>query len=234
MTTNTSLKPPEPSAADHLHTLARAGVSSIPIVGGPGVELFQMLVTPSLDRRRHEWMESIAEGLNKLEEKTGNIVDDLKSDESFIDTVMQASQAALRTSQQEKKDALRNAVLNAALPSHPDESRQLMFINWIDRYTPWHLRMLRLFADPMCWYQQQKRQPPQYHISGSLSALLTDAYPELKSQRDFYDKVGKDLYNDGLMKSESLHVMMSGSGPFERRATPLGEELLRFITDPVQ
>jgi hypothetical protein len=174
---NEPLTPPKATAADHAHTLTRAGISSIPIVGGAGVELFQMLVTPSLEKRKLEWMESVAEGLQRLEEKYGNIIDDLKSNDAFIDTVMQASQAAVRTSQHEKKEALRNAVLNAALPHPPDESRQLLFITWVESFTPWHLRMLKLFADPLGWYQENGRQPPQYHIAGSLSALLTDAFP---------------------------------------------------------
>jgi hypothetical protein len=223
---------PRPTAADHLHTLARAGISAIPVVGGPGVELFEMILPPALDKRKRDWMDSVGEALERLEAKFGNILDDLKSDDAFIDTVMQASQAAIKTSEQEKLEALRNAVLNSAAPSPPDLSRRQIFISWVDTLTPWHLRMLRLFADPMKWYQEQKRQPPQFHISGSLAALLTDAYPELKSERDFYDKVCKDLYNDGLIKSEHLHVMMSGSGPFEHRATPLGNQFLQFITDP--
>jgi hypothetical protein len=51
---------------------------------------------------------------------------------------MHASQAALRNSQKEKLTALRNAVLNAALPNPPEESIQQMFVNFIDSLTVWH------------------------------------------------------------------------------------------------
>lgn len=230
---NESLTPPKATAADHAHTLGRAGISSIPIVGGPAVELFQMLITPSLEKRKLEWMESVAEGLQRLEEKHGNIIDDLKSNDAFIDTVMLASHAAVRTSQQEKKQALRNAVLNAALPQPPDESRQLLFISWVESFTPWHLRMLKLFANPLDWYQENGRQPPQYHFAGSLSAMLVDAYPELKDERALFDKVCKDLHNDGLIGVEHLYINM-GSGVYDMRAEPLGNEFLRFISDPLQ
>lgn len=226
-----SLTPPTADNADHIHTLARTVISLAP-GGGAGVELFQMLVTPSLEKRRHEWMEAIAEELVKLGEQHEGILDDLKSDDVFIDTVMQASQAAIRTSQQDKKEALRNAVLNAALPCRPDASRQMLFINWVDTFTPWHLRMLRLFADPLRWYQDNNRQSPQYMIAGSLSAMLTDAYPELKHERAFYDKIAKDLYNDDLLGVHNLQTNMSGSGVYEKRATPLGNEFLSFITAP--
>jgi hypothetical protein len=178
-------------------------------------------------------MQSIGEGLHQLEDKQKTLVDDLKANDVFIDTLLQASQAAVRTSQNDKKEALRNAVLNAAMPHPPSESRQHMFISWVETYTVWHLRLLKLFADPIKWYAEQGRQPPQYVIAGSLGQMLCDAYPDLKSERDFYDKVAKDLYHDGLFRSENLHVNMSGQGVYEKRATPLAEEFLRFISDPL-
>ena len=51
-------------------------------------------------------MQSIGKGLQQLEDKQRTLIDDLKTNDAFIDTVMQASQAAVRTSQNEKKEAL--------------------------------------------------------------------------------------------------------------------------------
>jgi hypothetical protein len=231
---NESHSQPRATTADHLLTLTRVGISAIPVVGSPAVELFHALVTPPLQKRQLEWIEMIAEGLRNLEAKFDTIIDDLKSNDGFVDTLLQASQAAARTSQQEKKEALRNAVLNAALPESPDESRQLIFINWVESFTPWHLRILKLFANPLAWFKESGRTPPEYHISSSLSGLLADAYPELKNDRPFYEKICKDLYNDGLLSTEHLHTMMSATGAFEMRATPLGNEFLQFISDPLR
>ena len=224
--------PPSASKGDIAHSAVKVIAGAVPYVGGAAAELFQLVVTPPLERRRQAWMESISDGLNNLEEKQKCVINELQANESFIDTIMQASHAAMRTSQEEKRRALRNAVLNAALPNPPDEARQHIFINWVESMTVWHLRMLQLFADPPAWYQTNRRQPPQFAISGSLSTLLTDAYPALQSQRELYDKIAKDLYNDGLLKANGLHTMMSGSGPFERRATQLGDEFIAFIADP--
>jgi hypothetical protein len=226
--------PPEPSGKDIAHTAVRAVVSSVPLVGGPAVELFNLVVTPPIEKRRQEWMRAIGEGLQQLEEKQKTVVEDLKANDVFIDTVLQASQAVVRTSQNDKKEALRNAVLNAALPHPPSESRQHMFISWVETYTVWHLRLLKLFSDPIKWYEERRRQPPQYVIAGSLGQMLCDAYPDLRSERDFYEKVAMDLYHDGLFRSEHLHVNMSGQGVYEKRATPLAEEFLQFIADPIK
>jgi len=53
-------------------------VSTIPFVGGPAVELFNTLIAPPIRKRQQEWMESVAEGLRRLEESQQCLVDDLK------------------------------------------------------------------------------------------------------------------------------------------------------------
>ena len=107
-------QPPEPDWKDRAHVLVRAGLGSLPCVGAAATELFQMVITPSLEKRRIEWMNSVAEALKRLEEKEQLRIDDLVSNELFVDTVLHATQTAMRNSQQEKRDALRNAVLNTA------------------------------------------------------------------------------------------------------------------------
>lgn len=60
--------PPEYTALDHAHTLTRAGISALPYVSGPAVELFNFLVAPPLERRRQTGMQEMAVGLRKLED----------------------------------------------------------------------------------------------------------------------------------------------------------------------
>lgn len=60
-------------------------------------------------------------------------VDNLCHNQIFITTMLQATQAAVR-SHVEKK-SLQNAVLNSALQIHPDEDEMLMFLNYIDIFT---------------------------------------------------------------------------------------------------
>lgn len=226
------LVPPKESAGDHLHTLARAGILAVPIVGGPAVELFQMVIAPPVRKRQLEWMEAVSEGLHRLEEKQCCIIDELKNNDSFIDTVMQASQAAVRTANEEKREALRNAVLNAALPNAPNESKQQVFVSLVDQFTVWHLRILILFADPNGWFEINGKEVPRWSIGGSLSQTLTTAFPELETQREFYDVIGKDLHQRGLFSTDGFHTMMSGEGAMAKRTTTLGDEFLSFITAP--
>jgi hypothetical protein len=226
------LTPSKETVGDQIHTLARAGIAAIPVVGGPAVELFNVVIAPPIRKRQQEWMELIAEGLRLLEEKQRCIVDDLKDNNAFIDTVMQASQAVVRTANEEKREALRNAVLNAALPNSPDEAKRQIFVNFVDELSSWHLRILSLFADPPKWFTDHGRIVPQWSIAGSLSQLLTMAYPELQSQREFYDITGKDLFQRGLLNTDGLHAVMSGQGAVAKRTTGFADEFLNFISDP--
>ena len=223
---------PEADWKDRTHAIARAGLGSIPLVGAAATELFQMVITPSLEKRRVEWMNWVAESLKKLEERKQLRIEDLASNEAFLDTMLHATQATLRNSQEEKREALRNAALNSALPSPPDEALQQMFVEWIDSLSVWHLRIFLLLANPQQWFKDKQRQPPEYFMSSSLSDLLTKAFPELSNQRPLYDQIGKDLFNRGLIGIHNFHVTMSASGALANRATELGKEFLKFITAP--
>jgi len=212
--------------------IARAGLQTIPIAGGAAAEFFNAIISPPLEKRRQEWMEEVAECLRKLEESKGISLDDLIMNEVFTTTVMQASQSAIRNHQKEKIDALRNAVLNAALPTSPNDSLQQMFLNFVDTFTVWHIRLLKFFDNPAEGIKAKGLNLGNITMGG-LSHILEEAFPELKGERAFYDQVWKDLYSRGLVNTEGLHTMMSGSGLMAQRATPMGRQFIEFITSPI-
>jgi len=228
------IEKPKQSAGDAGHALAKGVIGAISIAGALASEIFNLVIAPPLTKRRDEWMNSIAEGLKELEEKVeGFKIEELSKNEIFITTVMQASQAAVRNHQKEKLEALRNAVLNAALPNAPEEDIQLMFLNFVDTLTTRHLRILKLFDDPRAWFAQNNKKFPSLDFGGLSDVLLT-AYPELREQRGFYDQLFKDLYSQGLITTESMHASMTASGLIASRTTEMGKEFLKFIASPIK
>lgn len=223
LSTSKTLELPKSSKGDVAHALAKAGLSAIPVVGSPLVELFQLLVQPPLDRRRTEWMTDVGE---KLEELASRGVDltALGQNEEFISAVMHASQVAIRTHQGEKREALRNAVLNVAVGQSPGEALQHMFFAWIDALSVLHLEVLRLFQNPT---------PPPGMSMGGLASVLEYNMPRLQGHRDTYDLIWKDLAARGLINTDSLHTTMSGQGLAAKRTTNIGDAFLRFIADPL-
>lgn len=211
---------PKRSKRDIAHSVAKAGLGSIPVAGNAAAEFFQLLVQPPLERRRDEWMRDVSDRLRKLEEE--GLIEKLQNNEQFISTVMQASQISMRTHQQEKREALRNAVINSAKAISPDENMQQMFLNFVDDFTEWHIRLLRLFNAP----------PPVPGLSGGgLSTVLEHHYPQLRGRREFYDQVWRDLYVRGLVHAEHMHHTITGRGLTQQQTTPMGVDFLKFISD---
>ncbi len=228
------LEKPKKSVGDVIHALAKAGVSQMPIAGAPAAEILALVIAPPIERRRVEWIESIGNGLKELALKVeGFKLEDLAKNEAFITTVTHASQAAIMNHQKEKLEALRNAVLNAALPNAPEEDLQLMFLNFVDSFTPWHLAILKFFDNPKQWGQQHGVSFSTPSFAGSLSQILEEAFVGLKGKRELYDLFVKDLFSHGLMNTESLHGVMSGSGIFASRTTAMGKQFLTFISSPL-
>lgn len=223
---------PTATLGDRLHALARAGLGAVPALGSAATELFTAIIAPPLETRRIEWMNKVADHLQQLEERGAFKLEELQGNDAFITTVMQASQAAIRNHQSEKLDALRNAVLNAALPQAPEESLQQHFINLIDTFTVWHLRLLDLFHDPRVWFETNGISPPVFALSSSLERLIIVAWPELQNRYEFLIVIVDELNTKGLFAGAGLRTMMSASGAYEKRTTEMGGQFLAFIKAP--
>lgn len=217
-----SIEAPKSSKGDVGHALVKAGLSAVPVVGGPAVEIFQLLVQPPLERRRQQWMQQVGQKLLELEGK-GLKLENLKENEQFISAVMQASAAALKTHKLEKLAALRNAILHIAKGEGPEETIQHLLLSFIDEFSEMHLRILAFAQAPT---------PPSGMSIGGLGQVLENNIPILQGQRTLYEQLWKDLYLRGLVNTEGLNVTMSESGLAQSRTSPLGVSLLDFITEP--
>ncbi|HDX8376571.1 TPA: hypothetical protein RQN05_003194 [Aeromonas dhakensis] len=217
------LEPPQATKGDVLHAIAKAGLSVIPVIGGPAVELFQNLVQPPLERRRAEWMAAVGEKLRELEDRGVNI-EELGQREEFISAVMYASHIALRTHQVEKLEALHNAILNVAMGQSPEEALEYMFFEWIDSLSVLHLQILKLFQNPT---------PPPGMSMGGLSSVLEYNMPQLRDHEEVYKQVWRDLYSRGLVNTEGLNTTMSESGLRSKRTTAIGEAFIKFVSKPM-
>ncbi len=232
--TELKYEPPKRTVGDIAHALVKGAIGSVPPVGGFAAEVFGIVIAPPLDKRRSDWMDQIGEGLRALEGKVeGFRIEELSSNDAFISIVMHASQAAVRNHQTEKREALRNAVLNVAIGNAPEDDLQLMFLNWVDSFTTWHLRILRLFQTPVEHGKKVGFSPDQISYVGSPSDLLERCYSDLQGKRVIYDQIVSELHSRGLLGIDSLHSGMTGQGVFAKRTIELGDQFLNFITSPI-
>jgi hypothetical protein len=224
---------PEPTEADVALGVGRASLAAIPFVGGSITEVLSLVLAPAIARRRDTWLKELADGLEEAERKIdGFTVENLTQDEAFVSAVIEATRSAISTHKDEKRDALRNGLLNIALHRSTDEDQQQTFFRYIDELTVWHIRILVLFQDPP--KHLAVRGLGSSYYMGSASQVLEDIYPELKGKRELYDQVAADLSARGLVNSSGfLHGMMSAQGMVAKRTTPLADTFLAFIANPL-
>lgn len=221
--------PPGKSAGEVAETIVRAGISAIPIFGGPAAELVDLVLSPAVNRRRERWYAELGEAVRDLQEHSVDI-EALANNEAFITVVLNATSAAARTHEEAKLRALRNAVERSGLALAPDEHTQLMFVRFIDEFTALHLQLLAYLRNPTAWYQQHGLQRTE-HYTGSRSDALELAFPELRGRQPFYGQIVRELAARGLAK-DSLSGMVTGVAMWDPLTTDMGNAFLTFIDDP--
>lgn len=220
---------PKEDKGDIVHAIVRGSIGAVPIAGSLAAEVFGLVLNPPVMRRRDEWMQETARRLKQLEEKEGVSLTSLATNETFIDCVLQATQAALKTQSKLKKAVLVNAVLNSPKISAPDAATQHMFLSFIDRFTDWHIMLLLFFKEPTEWAGKHNVTFPQL-MAGPPSAILEVAFPELITQKEFYRQIWRDLHATGLVNADSLGGTLTWSGIISKRTTEFGDKFLGFIS----
>lgn len=227
-------KPPsEKTSGDIAREVGRAIVSIVPAAGGPLQVAFENIFASPIEKRKQAWLEQLVGVIEEVQARVADLTPEkLAANEAFVTVAMQASQTAIRNHQQAKLEALRNAILNSALPNPPLEDEQMIFLRLIDQLTPWHLRVLALLNDPIGWMERNGVVNPGWGMGGT-STVIEHCLPDLRGQRETYDQVVRDLQAEGLLgQGQFLHVTMTGRGMVESRTTDRGKRFIRFITSP--
>lgn len=218
---------PRETTGDDVHRAARAALSAIPFVGGAAMELFNRVIVPPVQRRREAWLNDLAERVSALEREGRVKVEDLQNNDQFVSTVMQATEVAVRNHQQEKIDALRNAVLNTALGQSPEDAKRDMFLGFVDMFSVPHLRILKAMAA----YDADGRHSVTATSIGSLTQLALAQLPDLIRSGKLVEVAVEDLCRRGLLFWNSEGgVLMIPEGATQ--VSDFGREFLRFISEP--
>lgn len=233
-------KPAYYAIADWSIIAIEAGMSGaasfVPGVGGmlsaAAILLAKGLRAP-LERRERAYVESIAAGIEALRGRVANIEENITGD-AFLTAFLHAGHISMRTHQREKRRALRNAVLNVAAGTAPDDDMQIVFLNLIDQLTPWHLRLLAYLDGPVAWMEGHgKAIPPNASLDGV--TLVDHAFPELNVRHS-----STMIYLDHLATQGLLHDQWNEQTNYTApgwrgasRTSDLGKQFLAFITSPI-
>jgi hypothetical protein len=225
------LDPKVEPITEKLHRLARGSIGAIPIIGSISLEVFNSVLEAPLSKRRTEIIEQIGTAINELTSRGVITEQGLQDNEVFISTVAEACSIALRNHQYEKLEALRNAVLNSALPGCPNEDYRRTFLNFVDTCTVTHIRLLKLFENPAAWLSSNNR-PPLYGNTVSLSQIVASPMPELFDTPELLDTIWADLYARGLVEIKQLEMILSLDSCSNKQTTSFGSKLIAFLSKP--
>jgi hypothetical protein len=222
---------PSERGGEIIEAVARGAVSSIPFIGGAVAELLGLVIQPAVEHRREEWFQQLGRAFEELRRRLdGFDPAELAKNEVFVTAVITTSNAALRTHEAEKLEALRNAVVNSGLPMAPQEHVQLMFIRMVDELTAFHLRLLAYCRDPEAWLTTHGIAKPNIYM-GPRMAVAIVAMPELEHDAPTYKQAVRDLVARGLLQ-DSLDGMVSQQALYDSLTTEFGNRFLSYISPP--
>jgi hypothetical protein len=216
-------RPPKKQPGDKVFDVVQAAASAMP-VAGPAVAAVMGLIGPKIAHRRDKWFELLADKISELESR----VDGFAEDPMFITAVFEATSAALKTHEQEKLEALRNAVGNSVLPGAPEDSIQLMYLRFLDELSAAHLKVLDVLNNPRA---ALARAGKELRASGPVLAhLIYLCLPDLNGEGFLVEQVHRDLRNRGLIdQGAPFGQIIITAGTLNKSTTLFGEQFLQFI-----
>ncbi|ENM3768018.1 hypothetical protein V9R55_003573 [Vibrio cholerae] len=140
--------------ADKVYRVAETASSMVPF----GSAVFKSLVTAPFEKRLDKWTVEVTDALNQLIEKHGKTVEELQNNEQFIDFILNLSQSATKTSQQEKISYLKAALINSALQPFDDKDEYNYFLNILDSFSAAHIRVLLTYNGVVAGLANEKER----------------------------------------------------------------------------
>ncbi|CDZ76654.1 hypothetical protein BN59_00928 [Legionella massiliensis] len=182
----------------------------------------------SLANRRDLFLQEVANRLNELKEQSIVDIESLSSNELFSTIIYNAIKESLTIHENEKREYLKNAVINTALEINITDELQLRFISVISSLTQSHIQLLKLF---------EERDVSKIKSYESLFALC-----EFPGNKDEFRMFCHDLLSHSLINisvdfddfedvAASTKIIADQSeeeAPYIR-ITSIGYEFLRYI-----
>ncbi|QNL21094.1 hypothetical protein HZR84_03785 [Hyphobacterium sp. CCMP332] len=215
--------PQDKSSGDYYLSIGKALAG---LVGTGAAELFDLILTPPLQKRQAEWLNGLHERIKSLEQEKLITLEDLSNNDVFINLVLKATSEALKTHKEEKIKAYQNIIINSIIDTSLDEFRANVLINFLNSLTTWHIDILSFLDAPY----KRKDRVYEGRSTDSLNRIILDAYPQLKKEKQYHELIWNDLVSYGLIEKRGLKDMFRGG--LSGITTPLGKELLHFISDP--
>ena len=201
---------------------AKTVLSAIPVGGTLVTCVWDSIKAHAAQKRIDEWKSLIEERLMSVELE----LNEVGENELFTSAMMRATDIALKTAEKEKREYLANAVSNSLFCSI-DESVLMIYLDLLEKYTAWHLKILHFFKNPVAYEAVNVENV----MMGSASTALQQAFPAIMENSELVNKIVSDLQSDGMLEKGSyMNAGMTKQGIVASRTTKLGNDFLDYIT----
>lgn len=234
-------QPPDDDLRDRIESAMRAVFATVgSLIPQPwGIVLaaaagYLAPLFPSFAQRRTQaWGAELAKAANELRRRDV-LVEELAEDEPFTDVVLAATEIAMRTHSNKKRERLRNALINAGLHDDPsgERERERVFLRLVDEFGELHVDLLTFLDDPAAAFE--KRGEPLQPIAnlghGVVGAMddLTNKYFSSYGDEGVFRLAIEELQRRGLAAFNPNVICHAGHG----QTTALGKSFLAFIGEP--
>ena len=193
--------------------------------------IVEHVVAAPLQKRRDEWFEQVGKGIQELQDRLEDFDSrTLAENDDFVSAVYEATQAAMKTTNEAKIEALRNGILNIAAGMTVEEVLRGTFFSLIDRLSPAHLRVLSLLADPSS--SPEMLQAAKNVSMGAQYNIIREAIPETLISESVLARILSDLGRDGLAQTDGMKATGTAAVLLAKRTTEAGDAFLRFVSSP--
>ena len=222
------LKVPKESSKDKAHSIVKGAFGAIPFAGGVASETFGLILSQPITKRREEWMQAVVDKLNYLEKTSESFkIENLKENDEFVTFLIEASQIAFKTHQNEKLNYLQNAIVNY-FDNQLEFDKKHSFLRIIDELTPTHFIVLNYISTNKNFIVEQ--------IKGYKKLLEHYLIDNPKIDKYFFRKCVRDLENVSLLRISGDFSDYIGSGVYATdegapsiKLLDFGSELINYI-----
>ncbi|MGH1547984.1 hypothetical protein ACRAWB_01915 [Leifsonia poae] len=229
--------PPHDPTQDAALAVGFASLTTIPIVGGPVVEIASGLLASRQQQRQHEYNVMLAKTLEDLlREADGWSAEAVLNSDEFMAAYEKTARFAAESESQEHRLRLARAAAQMGDWSPVNKAMRRQMLAWVTEMDDSHVRALKFLDDPRAFIAKvdddPSRLPHALNPGISLSSLIGEwVYLNQPGWADLTRIVSRFLNDNGLAQIPSQSTM-SVDGALSCHTTELGRSLLHFIETP--
>ncbi|MFB9151718.1 hypothetical protein ACFFUS_00045 [Vibrio gallaecicus] len=111
-----------------------------------GSNILQALLTAPYEKRLEKWCVEVTDAVNTLVTQKGFSIEEIQSNEQFIDFLLSLSQTAVKTSQKEKLEYLKSVLINATVVVFDDQEEYNYYLALLDGFSVAHIVVLMTYS----------------------------------------------------------------------------------------